>query len=144
MLCRGAPAQLRRQYSGRSIVVSDEAMAVSSLLPECDLVICHASHQMTAQALLAGKPLLLLPTQLEQFIITRRVVRFGAGLGVMPGTKGAEFGAAVAELSAAPGYARKAAEFGARYGTHDRGAALSTMVRRCEAALAQAEMTAGH
>jgi UDP:flavonoid glycosyltransferase YjiC (YdhE family) len=144
ILCRGVAADLRGKHTGHSIVVSEEAMAVSHLLPQCDLVVCHASHQMTAQALLAGKPVLLLPTQLEQFIIMRRVVRFGAGLGVAQGTQNPDFAAALAELSAAPGYARKAAEFAARYQSHDRGAALATMVKRCEAALAQAEISAGH
>jgi UDP:flavonoid glycosyltransferase YjiC (YdhE family) len=144
MLCRGVAADLRRRHTGRSVLVSEEAMAASRLLPQCDLVVCHASHQMTAQALLAGKPVLLLPTQLEQLIIMRRVVRFGAGLGVAPGVQGADFAAALTELAAAPGYARKAAEFAARYRGHDRGAALATMVKRCEAALAQAGISAGH
>jgi UDP:flavonoid glycosyltransferase YjiC (YdhE family) len=144
ILCRGVAADLRRKHTGRSVMLSDEAMAVSRLLPQCDLVVCHASHQMTAQALLAGKPLLLLPTQLEQFIIMRRVVRLGAGLGVAQGTKSPDFAAAFAELAAAPGYRRKAMEFAGRYGNHDRGAALTTIVKRCEAALLQAEISAGH
>jgi UDP:flavonoid glycosyltransferase YjiC (YdhE family) len=144
ILCRGVAADLKRKHTGRSVVLSEEAMAVSRLLPECDLVVCHASHQMTAQALLAGKPVLMLPTQVEQFIITRRVVRFGGGLGVLQGTQNPDFAAAIAELSAAPGYGRRAAEFAARYASHDRGAALATMVKRCEAALAHAEISPGH
>ena len=144
MLCRGVAADLRRKHAGGSIVLSDEPMAASRLLPQCDLVVCHGSHQMTAQALLAGKPVFLLPTQLEQFLITRRVVRFGAGLGVAPGTQNPDFAAAFAELSRKLGFAHKAAEFAARYRDHDRGAALATMVKRCEAALAQAEISAGH
>jgi UDP:flavonoid glycosyltransferase YjiC (YdhE family) len=115
-------------------------MSASQLLAKCDLVVCHGSHQMTAQALLAGKPVLLLPTQLEQFLIMRRVVRFGAGLGVAQGTQNPDFAAAFAELSRNAVYVRKAVEFAARYQSHDRGAALATIVKRCEAALAQAEI----
>jgi UDP:flavonoid glycosyltransferase YjiC (YdhE family) len=144
MLCRGIPADLRLKHSGGSVMLSAEPMSASRLLPQCDFVICHGSHQMTAQALLAGKPVLLLPTQLEQFLTTRRVVRFGAGLGVAMGTQAADFAAAFAELSGKPAYTAKAAEFAARYQGHDRGAALATMVKRCEAALAQAEILAGH
>ena len=144
MLCRGASAEVRLNRSGGCVRISEEPMAASQLLAQCDLVICHGSHQMTAQALLAGKPLLLLPTQLEQFLITRRLVRFGAGLGVAPGAQQPDFRAAFAELAAKPSYASKAAEFAARYRGHDRGAALSTMVKRCQAALAQAEISAGH
>jgi UDP:flavonoid glycosyltransferase YjiC (YdhE family) len=137
MLCRGIDSELKRRYAGGPVFVSEEPMSVSRLLPQCDLVACHASHQMTAQALLAGKPLLLLPTQLEQFLIMRRVVRYGAALGIAPGTQNPDFGAALARLSSEAGYAEKAAEFAARYRSHDRGAALATMVRRCEAALSQ-------
>jgi UDP:flavonoid glycosyltransferase YjiC (YdhE family) len=144
MLCRGASAEARLNRSGGCVMVSEEAMSASRLLPQCDLVVCHGSHQMTAQALLAGKPVLLLPTQLEQFLITRRVVRFGAGLGVSQDAHEPDFAAAFAALSATPSYAARAGEFAARYRAHDRGAALATMVKRCEAALAQAEISAGH
>jgi UDP:flavonoid glycosyltransferase YjiC (YdhE family) len=143
VLCRGIDPQIKRRYGAHSIRFSEQPMSVSRLLPQCDLVACHGSHQMTAQALLAGKPVLLLPTQLEQFLITRRVVRAGAGLGVAQEAAQPDFAAALAEL-AKPAYAARAAEFATRYRGHDRGAALVTMVKRCEAALAQAEISAGH
>lgn len=142
MLCRGVDPALKREYATGCVFLTEEPMSVSRLLPQCDLVVCHASHQMTAQALLAGKPVLLLATQLEQFLIMRRVVRYGAGLGIAPETAGADFSAALAELSSEPKYARKATEFAARYRAHDRGAALATMIARCEAALGAGEVQA--
>jgi UDP:flavonoid glycosyltransferase YjiC (YdhE family) len=90
---------------------------------------------MTAQALLAGKPVLLAPTQLEQFLIMRRVVRYGAGLGVAPDVPNPDFVSALRELTGNPGYAAKACGFAERYSVHDRGAALATMIGRIEAAL---------
>jgi UDP:flavonoid glycosyltransferase YjiC (YdhE family) len=134
LLCRGASAELLARHAGGPVLVSSEPMSVSRLLPQAQLVVCHASHQMTAQSLLAGKPLLMLPTQLEQFLIMRRVVRLGAGLGVDPAVPDADYAKALGEL-AAPGYAARAKEFAARYATHDPEAALATMVRRVEAAL---------
>ena len=135
MLCRGIDAELRNKHAGGSVHVSEEPMSVSRLLPQCDLVVCHASHQMTAQALLAGKPVLLLPTQLEQFLIMRRVVRYGAGLGVAPDVPDADFASALRALTGNAGYAAKAREFAGRYSGHDRGAALATMIARIEATL---------
>ena len=82
VFCRGVPRSQAEKYARGSVHFPEEPMAVSRLLPQADLVICHASHQMTAQALLAGKPVLLLPTQLEQFLIMRRVVRYGARVWV--------------------------------------------------------------
>jgi UDP:flavonoid glycosyltransferase YjiC (YdhE family) len=137
ILCRDADPALKEKYLGTCIVLAEEAMSVSRLVPECDLVVCHGSHQMTARALLAGKPLLLAPTQLEQFLVTRRVVRYGAGLGVAPDVPGADFAAAIGSLATDKRYATKAAEFREKYSRHDRKEALASMVRRCEAALAR-------
>jgi UDP:flavonoid glycosyltransferase YjiC (YdhE family) len=110
-------------------------MSVSQLLPQADIVVCHGSHQMTAQALLAGKPVLLLPTQLEQFLIMRRLVRYGAGLGIAPEVPNADYASALGALAEKAQYAAKAREFAERYAHHERGAALATMVARIEAAL---------
>lgn len=134
LLCRGANPELVAKHAGGPVLVTSEPMSVSRLLPQAQLVVCHSSHQMTAQSLLAGKPLLMLPTQLEQFLIMRRVVRFGAGLGVDPAVPDADYAKALGEL-AAPGYAAKAKEFAARYAAHDPDAALATMIARVEAAL---------
>lgn len=138
MLCRGADAALRERHAMGPVHLAAEPMAATRLLPEADIVVCHGSHQMTAQALLAGKPLLLLPTQMEQFLTTRRVVRFGAGLGIAPGIPEADFRAALEELRDNGKYAGKAREFASRYAGHDRDAALARIVQRCEAELAGA------
>ncbi len=135
VLCRGVDRALRESYAGTSVFITEEPMAVSALLPQADIVACHASHQMTAQALLAGKPLLAMPTQLEQFLITRRLVRQGMGLGIAVEEAKPDFMSALEELSANPRYASNARAFSARYGKRDRGAALRTMIARCEAAL---------
>jgi hypothetical protein len=136
LLCRDIEPALRAKYSAGPVHLAEQPMAVSRLLPEADLVVCHGSHQMTAEALLAGKPVLALPTQLEQFLITRRVVRFGAGLGVALDVPRPDFKAALNELANSK-YEQKAVQFARRYADHDRDAALDTMVARCEAAARQ-------
>ena len=135
VFCRGIDPKLREKYDGGSIHFSAEAMSVSQVLPQAQAVVCHGSHQMTAQALLAGKPVLLLPTQLEQFLIMRRVVRLGAGLGIAPDVPNADYASALAALTEKTEYASKAREVSERYARHERGAALATMVARIEAAL---------
>lgn len=135
LLCRGANADLVRKYAGGSVKVLNEPMSVSRVLPQADLVVCHGSHQMTAQSLLAGKPLLMLPTQLEQFLIMRRVVRYGAALGVDPSVPDADYVSALEELSTARRVA-KARAFAQRYAAHDPDAAAATMIQRVESALA--------
>ena len=135
VLCRGIDSTLRKKHEGGPVFLASEPMSVSALLPQCDMVVCHGSHQMTAQALLAGRPALLAPTQLEQFLITRRVVRMGAGLGVAPEVASPDFRTALRELSAKPTYAARARDFSERYRAQEHDRVLATMVGRCEAAL---------
>ncbi len=135
MLCRDIDPALRARHEGGTVRIALAPMAASRLLPQADIVICHGSHQMSAQALLAGKPLLMLPTQLEQFLITRRVVRMGAGLGIAPDAARPDFAAALGELGKA-GYGKAARAFALRYAAQDRRAALATVVSRCESAMA--------
>lgn len=141
LLCRGIDPALKSRYDDGPVRILDEPMAVSRLLPQSDLVVCHGSHQMSAQSLLAGRPLLMLPTQLEQFLITRRVVRYGAALGVLDEHPEADYAAALRALADDPRYAAKAQAFSRRYGAHDRSAALDTIVKRCEAAIAEEGLT---
>ena len=135
VFCRGIDPKLREKYDRGSIHFSAEPMSVSKLLPQAHALVCHGSHQMTAQALLAGKPVLLLPTQLEQFLIMRRLVRFGAGLGIAPEVPNADYASALTALAENAEYASKAREFAERYARHEHGSALATMIARIEAAL---------
>ena len=47
---------------------------------ESDLIICHSGHGTISTALLGGKPLLLLPLNIEQRMLAARVAGMGAGL----------------------------------------------------------------
>jgi len=107
-------------------------MSVSAMVPQSDFVICHANHQMTAQALLAGKPLLLLPTQVEQMLIARRVERIGAGVAVAPASAQTDFALPLAILAEGKGHAQSARAFAARYARLDRAAVLAGIADRCE------------
>jgi UDP:flavonoid glycosyltransferase YjiC (YdhE family) len=136
IFCRDAPAQVLAASAGTSLAFSPEPMSTTRMLPQCDLVVCHASHQMMAQALLAGKPVLMIPTQLEQFLVMRRITRQGAGLGIAPELADADFGAALRALAGEPRYAKVAQGFAERYRGHDPEAARATMIARWEAAIA--------
>ena len=48
-------------------------------MAEADLCVSHAGEETLAQSLLAGVPLLMLPSHAEQFMMARRVALSGAG-----------------------------------------------------------------
>jgi len=137
VVCAGLDGTRRETHASHQIVFSDKLVDFQVMAEGADVVVCHGSHQTTAEALLVGKPLLLLPTQLEQFLTTRRVVRQGAALGILQDVAQPDFSTALTTLTQDPKFARHAEEFAQRYRTHRREAALDTLVARCEAALAQ-------
>jgi len=134
IVCLGISDTLRRGHESESIVFADRLLDFPQMAAQADIVICHGSHQATAEALLAGKPLLMLPTQVEQFLTTRRVVRQGAGLGILPGVASPDFSTALHALLQETSFGAQAQAFAKRYSTHQRDAALDTLAARCEAA----------
>ena len=51
---------------------------VASAMSTCDLAITNGNHGMTCAALLAGKPVLMIPIVIEQYLLARRVAETGA------------------------------------------------------------------
>ena len=54
---------------GWGIAVSQQPVLLESMLPGCDAVIGHGGMGFTSAALHAGKPVMLLPTQIEQELL---------------------------------------------------------------------------
>lgn len=134
--CRGIDQGLKARHQSSTLRFSDSPMSVSAMVPQSDFVICHANHQMTAQALLAGKPLLLLPTQVEQMLIARRVERIGAGVAVAPVSPASDFALPLAILAEGKSHVTCARAFAARYARRDRATVLSDIAQCCEERLA--------
>jgi UDP:flavonoid glycosyltransferase YjiC (YdhE family) len=69
----------------------------ASVLSGCDMVICQG-QEVAVPALLAGKPLLMLPVFVEQMMTVHRVATQGLGYGVEPNADAAAIDAAVRRL----------------------------------------------
>jgi hypothetical protein len=101
--------------------------------------------------LLAGVPLLLLPTQLEQYMAATRVVQLGAGVMVserppdeqQPVPKGRQgpapqkapepnYRALLIRLLGRPHFAARAKAFAAKHADFDQAAQCEAMARRME------------
>jgi UDP:flavonoid glycosyltransferase YjiC (YdhE family) len=97
------------------------------------IVLCHAGIGTILHALLAGLPLLLLPTFVEQCLMADNVVRIGAGTLIHDNAKDVDFNAHLRELTRNPQYAKRAKIFAARYTNVNADAILDRVVARCEA-----------
>ena len=75
----GTPEALVRRYQKAHIAFSSIPLRMQEVVKQCNAIICHAGG-MTDIALESGKPVLLLPTQMEQTMTSHRVEALGAGL----------------------------------------------------------------
>ena len=105
---------------------------------EADAAITYASLATTTAFLLAGKPLLMLPGHLEQFLVARRVEEMGAGRLVNPEQPAGDLRAAIADLIDNPSWRANARAFAAKYAAFDQRAVIGNLVRRI------GEMLDGH
>lgn len=112
------PSALVREHGGGSLRFCDGALNLVRAGRECDLAVLNGTHGTTAAMLLAGRPSLQLPLNLEQLITARRVQDMGAGLAA-PLLKPAGMGAKLAALLDDPGYATAAARFATRHAAFD-------------------------
>lgn len=84
-------------------------------LPECELCVCHAGEATMAQAMLAGVPVFLLPTQTEQFLISRQAERTGAGINAATRPRPLDYAAVMGAMLGASSYQKAAQSFAAKY-----------------------------
>jgi UDP:flavonoid glycosyltransferase YjiC (YdhE family) len=81
---------------------------------EAELVICHSGHGTISAALLAGKPLMLLPLNMEQRMLSLRVTELGAGLAA-PALAPEGMREKFQWLMAEPAFTAAAKDFAERY-----------------------------
>jgi UDP:flavonoid glycosyltransferase YjiC (YdhE family) len=67
--------------------ISLKPLRMSQVLKECNVVVCHAGHGTVAAALLAGRPLLVIPDLVERFLVARNAVKIGAAKMVNPDSR---------------------------------------------------------
>lgn len=88
---------------------------LAAALIDCELCVCHAGEGTIAPALLAGVPVLLLPTQTEQFLISRRIAATGAGLNAAQLRRPTNYISLIASMLGASSYREAAQAFAARH-----------------------------
>jgi UDP:flavonoid glycosyltransferase YjiC (YdhE family) len=105
---------------------------MEQMVREADVAITYASLATTTAFLLGGKPLLMLPGHLEQFMVARRVVDMGAGILVNPELPPGDLAGSLASLFNKAGYRDNARAFAAKYAAFDQSQIIRNLVRRIE------------
>jgi UDP:flavonoid glycosyltransferase YjiC (YdhE family) len=124
-----APARAVDLSSSRMIVVA-EPVDMAEVCTECDAVICNSGSGTVATVLQAGKPLVMLPLHVEQFIIARRVRSLGAGLILLP-ERLEEIPAALGRVLGETAFREAARAFARRHAAQRGNTTAETIAARC-------------
>lgn len=76
----GVDMALKQKYSGTRLSFSNAPLDMHTVSRECDVAITNATHATSTAILQAGKPQLMLPLNIEQFMVSQNVEKLGAGL----------------------------------------------------------------
>ncbi len=128
----GLPQAMVARYASPRLKFSEAPFNIIAASQQCDAAVCHAGHGTVSAMLLAGKPVLLLPIQLEQFLLSKRVVALGAGLLVDPNTFDQDFAGKLRQLLAGESLAEHARAFATKYQAVSQQDLLEKILVRCE------------
>ena len=128
------PAVRKRFASVPNLRFETQRLDMARVRDECDLAVHNANHGTLCQLLLAGKPMLQVPLQLEQQILARRVEQLGAAETVS--ARGAEardeIRAKLHAVATEPRYSEAARRFAQKYESFDPAKQVERMVARVE------------
>lgn len=125
-------AELAARFAAPHLVFSRPPLDLGATARAATAAITYAGMSTATRILLAGKPQLLLPGHLEQYLLARRVVELGAGLLVGADGPPAGLAAALRRIVAEPGFAAAAQVFARKYAAFPQEAVVANLVRRIE------------
>jgi UDP:flavonoid glycosyltransferase YjiC (YdhE family) len=119
---------------GAGIAWTRKPVDLDAALPQCDFVVCHAGESTVSQALLAGRPLLLMPQATESFLTARRVREMGAGININELARPRDWPAIVRMLLDDARYGEAAQAFARRHAGFDAARQAALLADALEAA----------
>lgn len=78
------PDEAVKKYGSQRITFSRQPLDLHKAGAECDAAITNGTYATTCAMLMAGKPVLMIPQNLERIMTARRVIAAGGGIGVQP------------------------------------------------------------
>jgi UDP:flavonoid glycosyltransferase YjiC (YdhE family) len=103
------------RFAGGNLALVPQPVDLNDVAQQCDAAILHGGHGATVYFLLHGKPLVLIPTQLEQRLTSDRVAQLELGLGASQNSS-PEIQRAIQRLICQlPRFQSRAASFAGRY-----------------------------
>jgi UDP:flavonoid glycosyltransferase YjiC (YdhE family) len=118
-----------------AIRVTAEPIDLAAVIASCDALICNGGHATIAAATLAGRPMMLIPHNVEQVLMAHWLGLGKSALPVGVGTSDEVLGQLVAQLGNDAELAAAAAAIAARHEGHDMDKEVAEIVARLEGLL---------
>lgn len=107
-------------------------LQLAPLLRDADLFIGNAGHGMSAASLLAGIPMMVLPLNVEQAIITGQLVATGAVISLLDGMHSRDWQARIREAMVSDALRATARTIAAKYEGVSHSRTVSTVIHAVE------------
>jgi len=130
----GVSKRTVEKFSSDSLWISRQPLDIDQARQGCDVAVLHAGVSTVCAMLLAGKPLLLFPQQLEQTMFARGVEAQGAA-AVFAEAAAGQFPRLVKRALADASLRAGAERFAAKYQGYDQATAIRAVADRCTALL---------
>ena len=127
----GASEGLRRRLESPTVRVEAAPLDLARVARECDLAVLNGGHGVTAEMLLAGKPMFHVPLYLEQRLTAEAVAALGAA-EVAPPRSADPVGTRLDALLHDESYGAAARRFAERYAAFDPRRQREAMLARAE------------
>jgi UDP:flavonoid glycosyltransferase YjiC (YdhE family) len=128
----GLSPELMRRYASPHVAFSPLPVDLNKAASQADAALTYASPATTVAFLMAGKPVMMIPGHLEQFLFAKRVEEMGAGLIQNPEQAPHNLAGLLEQVLHDPGFRANAGAFAAKYANFDQNAVMSNMVARVE------------
>lgn len=128
----GVTPALRSKHGAANLMFSDSPVDLNDAARDAVAAITYGSPAATIAFLLAGKPVLMIPGHLEQFLFARRVVEMGAGLIQIPEQPADGLSEMLSRLLTDEEMRQNATAFARKYANFDQNAVITNIVTRIE------------
>lgn len=118
----GASDAFKSKWQAPHLIFSPQPADLGLVAQDVNMAVTYSSLATTTAFLFAGKPLLLLPSHLEQFLLAKRVTELGAGVLVNPEQADVDLLAALRSVLTTPALTENAQAFAAKYAAFSAGA----------------------
>ena len=131
----GMDGARKSRLSGRGRVVIERPARLDTLLPRCDLLICHGG-EIAGGAVASGVPVLVLPRHYEQYLTAVRLQQLGPGGWLTAESGPQQVRAALDTMTGDPRFQATARAFAQKYAAWSPVEQRRRIVARIEAIVA--------